>query len=219
MSKKLYPDSKIELTTTIAKHYDSIMNLVTLGKYHDFIRRAIGLIELKPGCRVLDMGCGTGRNAALLKERMDDDSRLTGIDISPQMERQFRDRFSNDERFDFFSQRIDVPLELGTKYDVVLISFVIHGFPQEIRKKILQNAVDHLAVGGRLYILDYNEFDMERMPAHHRFVFKTVECKYAFDFLNYDWKSILKDYGLGEFTEKLFYNQYVRLLSARKQDS
>lgn len=216
MSKKLYPDSKIELTSTIAKHYDSIMNLVTFGKYHDFIRRAIGLIELKPGCRVLDMGCGTGRNAALLKERMDNDSRLTGLDISPQMERQFRDRFSNDERFDFFSRRIDVPLELGTKYDVVLISFVIHGFPQEIRKKILQNAVDHLAVGGRLYILDYNEFDMAMMPAHHRFVFKAVECRYAFDFLKYDWKSILKDYGLGEFTEKLFYNQYVRLLSAGK---
>lgn len=216
MSKKLYPDSKIELTSTIAKHYDSIMNLVTFGKYHDFIRRAIGLIELKPGCRVLDMGCGTGRNAALLKERMDDDSRLIGLDISPQMERQFRDRFSNDERFDFFSRRIDVPLELGTKYDIVLISFVIHGFPQEIRKKILQNAVDHLAVGGRLYILDYNEFDMARMPAHHRFIFKAVECPYAFDFLKYDWKSILKDYGLGEFTEKLFYNQYVRLLSAGK---
>ncbi len=216
MSKKLYPDSKIELTTTIARHYDSIMNLVTFGKYHSFINRAIGLIELQPGFRILDMGCGTGRNAALLKERMDIGSHLTGIDISPQMEKQFLDRFSGDDRFKFISQRIDVPFELGITYDVVLISFVIHGFPQEVRRKILQNAIDHLAVGGRLYILDYNEFDMARMPAHHRFIFKAVECKYAFDFLNYDWKSILKEYGLDDYTSQLFYNQYVRLLSARK---
>lgn len=216
MTTKLYPDSKIELTTTIAKHYDSIMNLVTFGKYQNFIGRAIGMIEMEPGCRILDMGCGTGRNAALLKERMDNGSHLTGLDISPQMERQFRERFSNDDRFEFISRRIDVPFKFEPFYDVVLISFVIHGFPQEIRRKILQNAVDHLADGGRLYILDYNEFNMAAMPMHHRFIFKAVECKYAFDFLNYDWKSILKEYGLGEFTEKLFFNRYLRLLSGSK---
>ena len=216
MSQKLYPDSKIELTTAIARHYDSIMNLVTFGKYHSFIRRAIGLIELKPGSGILDMGCGTGRNAALLRERMDNESHLTGMDISPQMERQFLDRFSYDSRFNFFSQRIDVPFDLDVKYDVVLISFVIHGFPQEVRIKILKNAVDHLAVDGKIYILDYNEFDTAAMPAHHRFIFKAVECKYAFDFLTYDWKTILAGYGLGYFSEQLFYNNYVRLLSAKK---
>jgi ubiquinone/menaquinone biosynthesis C-methylase UbiE len=216
MSKKVYPDSRIELNAPIAKHYDSIMNLVTLGRYNSFINRAVRQIDIEPEDRILDLGCGTGRNAELMLDYLGDKGFITGIDISAQMEKQFRTRFWNNKQVEFINHRIDTPFSLENLYDKVLISFVIHGFPHEIRLKIIRNACDHLKPGGSLHILDYNEFDMHKMPDHHRFIFKLVECRYAFDFLEHDWKKILGLHGFGNFSENLFYNNYVRLLKAVK---
>ena len=63
-------------------------------------------------------------------------------------------------------------------------------------------------------ILDFAEFSMEEMPPHHRFIFKTVECKYAFDYIERDWKSILGGFGFTGFSEKFYFRKYARLLMA-----
>jgi len=56
------------------------------------------------------------------------------------------------------------------------------------------------------------------MPFHHRFIFKKIECKYAFDFIKRDWKHILKDdYGFDNFKESFYFKNYVRLLRAEKR--
>ncbi|MEN8123173.1 MAG: hypothetical protein ABFS35_22740 [Bacteroidota bacterium] len=59
---------------------------------------------------------------------------------------------------------------------------------------------------------------MDKMPAHHRFIFKSIECKYAFDYIARDWKTILKDAGFGNFKESFYLKNYVRLLEAVKED-
>jgi ubiquinone/menaquinone biosynthesis C-methylase UbiE len=195
MNKKIYPESGIELTPFTAKHYDKVMNIGTLGMYRTFIRKVIGEMELNPEDQILDMGCGTGRNAGLICSYLNGNGRITGLDISEQMERQFRDRFSNDKRVEFINRRIDQPFDLQKKYDKVLMSFVIHGFPHEVRDVIIKNAYDNLKPGGSLFILDYAEFDMDTMPLIHRLIFKKFECIYAFDFIKHDWKNILKNYS------------------------
>ncbi|HDQ15924.1 MAG TPA: class I SAM-dependent methyltransferase, partial [Bacteroidetes bacterium] len=53
------------------------------------------------------------------------------------------------------NQRIDVEFDLGKQYDIVFISFVIHGFPNEIRKTVIKNAFNHLKPNGRFIILDF----------------------------------------------------------------
>jgi len=57
---------------------------------------------------------------------------------------------------------------------------------------------------------------MKKMPFHHRFIFKKIECKYAFDFIERDWKNILKEYGFNNFDENHYFKNYVRLLKAEK---
>jgi len=57
---------------------------------------------------------------------------------------------------------------------------------------------------------------MDKIPVLHRYIFKRIECKYAFDFIKRDWKAILQEYGFGTFTEQFFFRKYVRLLTARK---
>jgi len=212
---KLYPDSGVELTPTIAKHYDSIMNLVSMGTYRNFIYRAIRDMNIQTDDNILDLGCGTGRNALLMADYLINGS-VTGMDISPLMEKQFIEKTKNEPKLKFINKRIDLPLDFTETYDKVFISFVIHGLPHEIRETVIRNAYSGLKSGGTFFILDYAEFDMKKMPWFHRLIFKKVECKYAFDFIKRDFKDILGTNGFGNFSEHFYVRNYVRLLKAGK---
>jgi len=216
MNSKIYPDSGVELTPFIASNYDKVMNIGSFGKYRTFIKQAIQDMDIKSDDQILDLGCGTGRNAELMSVYLKENGSITGLDISEDMEKQFREKFRNDERVEFINKRIDQPLNLEKEYDKVFISFVIHGFPHEVRDGVIKNAYNHLKPGGQFIILDFAEFDMDKMPWHHRFIFKKVECIYAFDYIKRDWKEILTGYGFRDFSETFFLMNYVRLLHAVK---
>jgi demethylmenaquinone methyltransferase/2-methoxy-6-polyprenyl-1,4-benzoquinol methylase len=192
------------------------MNLASLGKYRGFIEQAVSQMEIQPADQILDMGCGTGRNAAMMSAYLNGTGSVTGLDISIDMEVQFRRKFKLDKRMHFINQRIDIPFNLNQVYDKIFMSFVIHGFPHAVRSMILNNAFNHLKPGGVLFILDFAEFDMQKMPWFHKFVFEKVECIYAFDFIKHDWKAILAEHGFMNFKEMYHIRDYVRLLKAEK---
>lgn len=219
MTEKIYPDSGVELKEFVAKNYDNIMNTLSFGLYRGFIKKAIKNMDIQQGNAILDLGCGTGRNAGLMDQYIGESGRITGLDISELMENQFMERFKERANISFVNQRIDQLFDLKKQFDIVFISFVIHGFPHEIRSTVKQNALFHLKPGGIFYILDYAEFDMAEMPAHHRFIFKKIECKYAFDYIERDWKAILKEAGFDHFTEHFYFKNYVRLLKAVKTEN
>lgn len=215
---KIYPDSGVELTPFTAINYDTVMNIATMGLYRGFIHGAIKAMDIQSGDKILDLGCGTGRNACIMKKYLSDNGKITGMDISSIMERQFNKKCAKYHNIDFARQRIDLPFSISEKFDKIFISFVIHGFPHEIRKTVLKNIYTHLKPGGAFFILDFAEFKMNEMPPLYRFVFKKIECKYAFDFIERDWKQILSDHNFAGFEEFLFFKDYVRLLKAKKLD-
>jgi demethylmenaquinone methyltransferase/2-methoxy-6-polyprenyl-1,4-benzoquinol methylase len=217
MARKIYRESKVELNPLIARQYDRIMNFISIGKYERFIRKAVSDMQIKKGDHILDMGCGTGKNAGLMAEYLSEEGRITGVDLSPVMEKQFRKKHQSDNRIEFLRQRVDIPFDLGKKYDRVVISFIIHGFPHEVRESILKNAYNHLKPGGILMILDFAEFSMKEKPRHHRFIFKMVECVYAFDYIERDWKAILEQFRFTDPQAKLYFRNYARLLMAMKK--
>jgi len=53
--------------------------------YADARRRAVELLDLRPGARVLDVACGTGANFDLVEQRIGPSGELVGIDVTPQM--------------------------------------------------------------------------------------------------------------------------------------
>jgi ubiquinone/menaquinone biosynthesis C-methylase UbiE len=53
--------------------------------YADARVRAIELLDLRPGARVLDLACGTGANFALIEQRIGHTGELVGVDVAPQM--------------------------------------------------------------------------------------------------------------------------------------
>ncbi len=216
---KIYPDSGVELSPFSAKNYDKVMNIASVGLYRGFIHKAIKAMDIQREDKILDLGCGTGRNARIMAKYLSENGKITGMDVSAIMEKQFNKNCANFQNIKFIQQRIDLPFSLSEQFDKIFISFVIHGFPHEVRQTVLENIFVHLKVGGAFFMLDFGEFDMNAMPLLYRFIFKNIECKYAFDFIERDWKQILKSYNLTEFEEFFFFKNYVRLLKAQKFNS
>jgi len=213
---KIYQDSGVELNAFVSKNYDSIMNVGSLGLYNRFINRAIADMHINKDDKILDLGCGTGRNSKLMSGYLKEKGSITGLDISDAMEQQFISKFKGDKRVAFINRRIDTSFDLKEKFDKVFISFVIHGFPNEVRDIVIKNAFSHLKQGGSFFILDFAEFNMDEMPFIHKLIFKAIECKYAFDYIERDWKEILKQKGFTSFNEYHYLKKYVRLLEAVK---
>ncbi len=213
---KFYPDSKVELSGFIAKHYDKIMNILSFGKYKNLLKNVFKAMNIQPDDKIADFGAGTGRNAILMHNFLSKQGKVLGLEISEEMRAQFETKTKNIDNINVINQRIDKPLSQDQKFDKVFISFVIHGFPHEVRKEIIKNAFNLLKDDGEFIILDFNEFVLEKTPFYFRIPFKIIECKYAFDYVERDWKNILQDFGFHDFKETLFGRNYVRLLIAKK---
>lgn len=213
---KFYPESKVEIQGFTAKHYDTIMNILSFGFYGKFIGNAISKLEIKDEDYILDLGCDTGRNACLMRNYLSEKGFILGLDVSEGMGKQFNEKHKNFQNASFKNQRIDLPFSLEDKFDKVFISFVLHGFPNEVRETIINNAYENLKTGGTFWILDFNEFALIDMPFYYRIPFVTIECPYALDFIERDWKKILKKSGFDNFIETFYLKSYVRLLAASK---
>ena len=213
---RYYPDSKVELQGFVARHYDTLLNVATLGLYGSFIANAVAAVGIQPADKIIDLGAGSGRNALLMGEYLDGKrGKIVGLEISDAMIANFRTNTKNSPNIDVIHQRIDQPFDLGEAFDKAFIAFVIHGFPHPVRETIIQNVRNNLRPGGEFAILDFNEFTISEMPFWVRIPFTTIECKYAFDFVERDWKEILSHHGFGDFTETTFMKKYIRLLKAK----
>jgi ubiquinone/menaquinone biosynthesis C-methylase UbiE len=208
--------SKVEVTGAEARYYDLLMNIITVGTYPFFIRRVIRDMRIRPTDAILDLGAGTGRNACLMARYLDDRGRIVGLDIGPEMLEQARRRCRLVPDVTFEKRRVEEPLPYQEVFDKVFISFVLHGFVQEDRCRIVSNVYRALRPGGQFLILDYNEFEPERSFWPVRFAFRHIECPLATDFVRRDWKAVLRERGFGGFQVHRYYFGYVRLLGAEK---
>ncbi|MEA2077474.1 MAG: methyltransferase domain-containing protein, partial [Candidatus Marinimicrobia bacterium] len=109
---KYYPDSGVELSEFTAKNYDKVMNIASFGAYKHFIKSAILHLDIKTNDTILDLGCGTGRNILLMNKYVSDDSILVGLDISKDMEKQFKINCNGFSNIKFINKRIDMPFDL-----------------------------------------------------------------------------------------------------------
>lgn len=207
-------ESKVEITGFEARHYDTLLNVASLGSYAKFIRKAIAGMNIQPADRILDLGCGTGRNSCLMAEYISDEGEIVGLDIGDEMIQQFNDKCKDFPNVIVQKLRIDEPLPFENEIDKALLSFVFHGFTDDKKDIIVDNVKKALKPGGQLFILDWNEFDLNEKSFLFRKGFEKFECRLAQDFLKVDWKEKLGQQGFGNFEEQLFFRKLVRLLKA-----
>jgi ubiquinone/menaquinone biosynthesis C-methylase UbiE len=208
--------SHIEVEGWGARHYDLMMDLLLVGRYQAFIERAIKRMDIHRGDAILDLGSGTGRNVRVMLKVLGPTGRVVGVDISEEMLRQARQRCRAYPQVTFLNRRVEEPLSFHEEFDKTFISFTLHGFEDEDKERVIANAHRALKPGGIFWILDYNEFDLDRQWFPLRWAFRRFECELASEFLSLDLKDMLAHQGFGSFVTYLFLRDYVRLLGAEK---
>jgi len=199
-----------------ARCYDLLINVISLGYYSYLIRRVVEKMDIQPGQSILDLGSGTGRNGCLMAKKVGSKGKVLGLDISKKMLSLSRKRCRPYPNVSFTEERIEAPLAYQDEFDRVFISFVLHGFEDHQKIKIISNAYQALKPGGVFCIFDYNEFDLGRLWFPLRQAFIRGECQLALEFLKLDLKEMLSSQGFNGFEEGLFLRGHLRLLKAAK---
>jgi len=110
--------------------------------------RALDLLQLLPGMRVLELGCGTGGITRLLLER---GMSVTAVDISNQMLARARWRAPQAE---FVCKGLQ-EFEPKGVFDCVLFAFVLHELTTPARRAVLSLARSALSSRGLVGVLDW----------------------------------------------------------------
>ncbi len=210
------PRSRVAVGPTEARFYDLLMNAISLGYYARLIREVVDKMDIRQGQSILDLGSGTGRNDKLIAQKIGSNGSVLGLDISNEMLNLSRKRCQPYSNVRFIQQRIEMPLTYRDEFDKVFVSFVLHGFEDAQKVVIIGNAYRALKAGGSFCILDYNEFDLDRLWFPVRWAFTHGECQLASEFLKLNLKEMLLRQGFTSFQEELFLRAHLRLLKAAK---
>lgn len=206
----------IEITGFKARYYDLFILLGTFGLYQKLIKTVIRLMGIKPADKVLDLGAGSGKNIRIMQDYLSKQGGITALEISEEMIRKFNKKCGRFDNVRLENLRIEKPLPFIDEFDKAFMSFVIHGFTQDIREKIIQNAFNALKSGGKLFIFDWNEFDLNESGLYIRAFMKYIECPEAWDFINQDFKAVLSRFKFKNISAKTFAHGKLRLISAQK---
>ena len=124
-----------------------------VGRVGRLAARAAGEAELVEHLperveRVLDLGCGDGRLAALVLEARPTAVEAIGLDTSPPMLDLARARFADDVRVDLRTHDLRDPLPALGPVDVVVSGFAVHHLSHERKATLIAEIARALRPGG-----------------------------------------------------------------------
>ena len=144
------PDHYFNPYDRLAPFYDWMARalLLPFGGEGRFRRRAVDALEIEPGMRALELGCGTGGMTAHLLRA---GARVTALDLSRPMLARARERAPAAE---ILEQDI-LAYEGEGAFDRALMAFVLHEMQPETRRRALGVAVSSVRHGGLVGVLDF----------------------------------------------------------------
>jgi ubiquinone/menaquinone biosynthesis C-methylase UbiE len=142
----------------ISQRYDRLAGLIPFFEWVLFLppglrREAADRLNLRRGDRILEVGCGTGRNFPFLRDAIGPSGRIYGVDLSAGMLRKAGDlcrrhQWRNVELTESDAADYVAPQPL----DGVLFSLSYNTMPHHLT--VLRQAWKQLRPGGRLVIMD-----------------------------------------------------------------
>jgi SAM-dependent methyltransferase len=130
--------------------YDTINTAIFLpwGGSRRLRQSLVNALDVQPGHRILELGCGTGQVTARLLAAGAD---VVAVDALPAMLDRARTRAPRAR----FVEGDAITSEVGDGFDRVVLSFVLHNVDRPGRVRILRRAELALAPGGRIGVLEW----------------------------------------------------------------
>lgn len=195
--------------------YDATRKYYLLGR-----DQLISEMNVRPGDQVLEVGCGTGRNLAILAA-MYPDSFFYGLDASAEMLAAANRKISGKhlgnvvfktalaDDFDF-----DSTFGLEAPFDTIFFSYSISMIPTW--REAFGNALQNLKPGRSVFVVDF--YDQRDLPAAFAKLLKSwlkqFHVRYPDEFIPHLRK--LENDGLGNCSVKPVYRSYSFLAEFRK---
>lgn len=204
-----------------AQHYDRAVSLYRLIgiRSHEYRTSAIDLLRLKPGSRVVDLGCGTGLSFPLIQDRIGPEGRLIGVDLTLAMLDQARKRVERHGWRNVELVQADASMyKLPEGVDGV-VSVGLFGYLSDY-DEVIRRAAQALSPGGRLVILDGKVPDGVFAGALLKFALTVgrpfgVKLDYAD---RRPWESFPKYLDESSLEERFFGGMYIASGSSRRSD-
>lgn len=149
------------------RRYDLRLWLGSWGREGRFRDEEIRLARLRPGERVLDLGCGTGSLAIAAARAVGRAGAVTAIDPSVEMVARARSK-ARRARIDatFVATAGEALPFPDAAFDVVLISLVLHQLPSDALHGTMFQVRRVLKPGGRLFIVDLGTPEPGKRTVH-----------------------------------------------------
>jgi ubiquinone/menaquinone biosynthesis C-methylase UbiE len=148
--------------------YDALFGRIL----HSSEAKIVELAQIKPGDKVLDLGCGPGSLSRTAKARVGQSGEVHGLDASPEMIEQARRKAERTGANVNFQLGVieALPYPDGT-FDVVMSRLVLHHLPDDLKSKGFAEMRRVLKPGGYCLIVDFEG------PTNH--VFQAIAKHHA----------------------------------------
>ena len=134
--------------------YDRLAPLFGFGP--SLINKAVELIPVRPGQRILDLGCGTGLFCVALADRVGKKGEIHGVDLAKKQLDRAREKLT--EKGVPFVLHLcsmdELPFE-SASFDMVVSSLAIHAATPPVRRTAIKEAARVLKPNGHFVLVDW----------------------------------------------------------------
>ena len=189
---KYYIESTIRYYTQAAQTLIPAYDAAEMSTFYNIL-----LKNLTPGSKVLDIGFGSGRDLAFLK---DNEFEVWGADPSKQFVDHVKKRFDDISNHFFHTSlpALNLPKELGHSFDCIILVAVWMHLPKSTYEPSIKSLCSLLKPGGKI-VLSYSTTPREEISDRY---FESIDTKLLQAlFEKYGCKQISKNInkdGLGE---------------------
>lgn len=175
---------------------------------------------ISEGDKVLEAGCGTGRNLIILARKYRN-ANFFGLDASAEMLKTARKNVEKNRLGNIClktaladSFMFDETFGLGEKFDVIFFSYAVSIIPPW--RESLENALENLKRGKSLYIVDF--YHQKDLPTWFRKILQGWLDKFHVEYPEelIPFLQTLEKKGFGKLSYRTLYKSYAFIAEFRK---